>query len=107
MLCNNKISRFCSFNLGGGGTGTAGRGGVKIINTNANTNTNTGATVNINSTSPEAPSSAAAARQASCKPVGSYCSNATGHKDDSICCSKNCMSTFDRFKTFDAVNICM
>ena len=52
LCCYNKITRLCSFNLGGGGT--AGKGGVKIIN--ANTNTNIGATVNINSKAPKAPS---------------------------------------------------
>ena len=96
LLSQNQ--HFCSFNLGGGGRAGKRNGGATIINTNANTNTNTGATVNINSTSPEAPSSAAAAqRQASCNPLGSFCKNASGQKDDSICCSKHCVSKYSLF----------
>ena len=53
LCCYNKITRLCSFNLGGGGTG-----GLNIIN--ANTNINNGANININnninSRAPKAPS---------------------------------------------------
>ena len=51
MLFCNKISMFCSFNLGGDG-----RTGAKKIMTNANTNENTGASVTVNSRASEAPS---------------------------------------------------
>ena len=101
MVSYRKISMFCSFNLGDGGRAGKRNGGATFINTIANTNgnANTGATVNINSAAPEAPSSAAAAQpQASCKPLGSVCVNNDtnsekfGHEDNSICCSKNCVT---------------